>query len=148
MTELTMSKGAGTDLSGEARAAAKKRRLWTVIGVLFGAGFASGFGFALAEDSDAGWLSGPIPAWLAVLLSVVWLTAMIAGSWFYKRNADELEINANLWGAAVGASTLLIGYPVWFLLWRGELAGEPNPHVMFVTLYLTGIGGYLWKKYR
>lgn len=140
MTEF----GPGT---GEAAEGRRKRQRWTIIGAIAGAGFVSGFAFALVQDADS-LFDGTIPAWLAIALTGLWLVAMIGGCWMLGRRADEVERHNNLWSTAIGGSVLLIGYPAWYLLWRGGLVVEPIHEIMFLAFYAVAIGAYLWKKFR
>lgn len=133
---------------GEIKLRDKRRRLYVVLGALMAVGFVTGFGLAFAEEEGSDWLSGRIPAWVALLLAGVWLASMIVGKIWFFRNVDELEVRINVWAMAASGSAVLIGYPVWWLLWRGGMVEEPSAHIMFGALYAVAILAYLWKKYR
>lgn len=133
---------------GERRAKARRRRMWTVLGALFVVGFVLGFGLSFADRTEAGFLEGPVPVWVAVLLSMVWLVAVVGGTWWYKTAVDELEIRINLWAMAVAGHAILLTYPVWWLMWRGGVFIEPNAHIMFGALYFVMLAAYCWKKFR
>jgi uncharacterized membrane protein YidH (DUF202 family) len=125
----------------------RERRWWRTFVPIVLSGFVAGFAFALADQGET-FLAGKIPPLIAVLIAGSYVVTMIWGTWAYKRVADELEMQNNLWGTAVGGSALLLVYPPWWILWRGGLVGEPVHEALFLLLFVTAIGAYLWKKYR
>ena len=149
MTDMAMPREpAMTDEDIGVRAERERQRRWwrTFVPVVL-SGFVAGFAFALADRGER-FLAGEIPPLLAVLIAGSYLVTMIWGTWAYKRVADELELQNNLWGTAVGGSVLLLVYPPWWILWRGGLVGEPMHGALFLLLFGSAILAYLWKKYR
>jgi hypothetical protein len=136
------------ELSGAEEAERQKRRKWwTMLGVSGLAGAGTGLGFVVAAKGD-GFMSGPIPAWLAIAFAALYVATMIVGTIAMKRMTDEVEIHNNLWGMAIGGSAVLLVYPPWWMLWRGEVAPEPGHEALFLLLFASAILAYLWKKYR
>ena len=113
-----------------------------------GVGGITGLVFALTQQDGAALYQGTIPAWVAVALAVLWLVSVVGGSFWLKRHIDEIEQAAQLWGIATGGTVVIVLYPIWYLLWRGQMIAEPNAHIMFGTLYVVMIAAYLWKKFR
>lgn len=133
---------------GELRGQQRRRRRLAMFAAFVAAGFAMGFGLSRAEGDGLGPLEGPIPAWVALLLSVAWLAVTIGGTLWYRRTVDEHDLVANGWSMAMAGSVLLLAYPVWWLLWRGDIAREPSAHILFIAAYLVALVAYIWKKYR
>ena len=133
---------------GEALERGQKRRQALILYLLMGAGAVIGYALVLAGDDGPGFHQSAISARVAIALAALWLVSVVGGSIWYQRQIDEIERAAQLWGMAAAGSFVLILYPVWYLLWRGQLIAEPNGHVMFAMLYVVMIGAYLWKKFR
>ena len=65
-----------------------------------------------------------------------------------KRHIDEIEQATQLWSVAAAGTVVILLYPIWYLLWRGQMIAEPNGHVMFAALCVVMIAAYMWKKFR
>jgi hypothetical protein len=133
---------------GETMERAKNRRRAFVMFALMAAGGACGLALAIAEPKGAGILQGAIAPWAAVALAAAWLIAVVGGSLWYKKHADEIDLAAQIWGQAVGGATIILLYPVWYLLGRAALVPAPDANVVFLALYVVMTGAYLWKKFR
>lgn len=133
---------------GEKMERDRRQRRAVVLCVLMAAGGACGLALAIAEPKGAGILQGAIPAWAAIALAAAWLVSVIGGSIWYKKHADEIDLAAQIWGQAVGGATIILLYPVWYLLWRAALVPAPDANVVFVGLYVVMACAYLWKKFR
>ena len=135
-------------LSGQARDRAKNRRLvWLFAGLALAGGFV-GFTFARFETKNDVTLGGTIPPAVAIALAVVTFVAMVWGTLVYKRRIDEVVLRDNIYAGAWGAFTVLVGYPVWFLLWKGSLLPEPSHMAMYAALSVVTCAVYLFRKYR
>lgn len=129
--------------NGERREAVRSRR-WTVyLACLVLAGFVIGFGYAMVED-DA---TGAIPAWAAITACIAYVVSITLGFAYLKRASDELEVVNNLWAMAAAAFAYLIGYPCWYVLWRGGLVPEPGHEIIFGGVYVALALTYIWRKY-
>jgi hypothetical protein len=133
--------------SAEEAERARRRKWFAVLGVSMVAGFSTGIGFA-ASESGEGFLEGRIPAPLAIGFAALYLIMMIFGTIAMKRVTDEVEVHNNLYGMAVGGSMVMLAYPPWWMLWRGDVVREPSHEALFLLLFLSAIAAYLWKKYR
>jgi hypothetical protein len=133
---------------GEKMERDRSNRRAFVLCVLMAAGGATALIVTIAGPKGAGVFEGVLPAWAALAAAAAWLVAVVGGSFWYKRHADEIDLAAQIWGQAVGGAAIIILYPVWYLLWRARLVAEPDANVVFVALYLVMAGGYLWKKLR
>jgi FtsH-binding integral membrane protein len=135
-------------LSGEARDRANnRRRLWLFSGLALAGGIV-GFTFAMFEAKNDVALGGTIPPAVAIALAVVTFVAMVWGTVAYKRRIDEVVLRDNIYAGAWGAFTIFVGYPVWFLLWKGGLLPEPSHMAMYAILYVVTCAVYLFRKYR
>lgn len=148
MTRM-MEAAVKADLSpGERRLKDKRKRLWIILALLGLAGFVPGFLLGYTEhdrlfDPQTVW-----PAWIVLLLVATFAVAVPIGAWLLQRQMDELE-RANHQKAAVVASTVLVmGYPVWLLLWMGAMAPEPIHWVLFAAFYLSFILSWGYFKLR
>ncbi len=132
---------------GEARekmqSGRSKRTLW----ILAGIGMVVGFFSAMLEGDGEGFLNG-IPAAWAIASAAIFIAAISIGSWFYYRQMDEVARYTNLWAAAVTVNLYLIAYPIWYVLWRGELVREPSHEVIFLFVYVAYVAALGWKKWR
>jgi len=135
-------------LSGEVRDRANTRRQILLFVGLAIAGGAVGFTFAMFETKTDVALGGTIPPAVAVALAIVSLVAMVWGTLAYKRRIDEVVLRENIYAGACGAFAVFVGYPVWFLLWKGSLLPEPSHMVMYGVLYVVTCAVYLVRKYR
>lgn len=134
--------------TGEKLERRQKRRQTLILGLLMVAGGITGLALSLTEQDGAGFFQGAIPPWIAMALAALWLVSVVGGSFWLKRHIDEIEQAAQIWGIATAGTVVIVLYPVWYLLWRGQMIVEPNAHIVFGTLYVVMIAAYLWKKFR
>lgn len=133
---------------GEARDRANNRRRILLLSLLTLAGGVVGFIFGLFESDNDFALGGTIPPAVAVALASITFVALVWGTIAYKRGIDEVVLRDNIYAAAWGAFVVFVGYPVWFLLWKGSLLPEPSHMAIYVVLYLVTCAVYLFRKYR
>jgi hypothetical protein len=126
----------------------QKGRQTLILALLMAAGGVTGFFLATNQQDGMGFYQGVLPAKVAIGLAALWLVSIVGGSVWLNRHIDEIERAAQIWGIAMAGTVVVILYPVWYLLWRGQMIAEPNAHVMFGTLYVVMIAAYLWKKFR
>ena len=134
---------------GEAAERARRRRMWWTLGAVAGAGMPVGFFAALLErGGDRGVMSGTLPPWFAVTAAFVFVVAVGWGTWVRHRRMDELDRRDNLVAGSVGGNVVIGGYPVWFLLWKGQLVGAPDALWLFVASFIAALAAYAVLKYR
>jgi hypothetical protein len=61
---------------------------------------------------------------------------------------DEVERQRSYKAGSLAGATLIVVYPVWFLLWKGGFVVEPIHWVLFVLFWLGLAFGMIWYKYR
>jgi hypothetical protein len=133
----------------QARAKQRTRRINTVVGALFAVGLVSGFLVGFFEDKNAGLVAAnSIPPWLAVVSAIVFVVSVSYGSWKLMQVSDELERVVHTKTTVVAGNVMLIGYPTWFMLWKGGLVPEPDALWLFAAGIFSSALAYAWYKYR
>ncbi|MFN3818033.1 hypothetical protein [Blastomonas sp.] len=142
--EATMAEG-----DWQVRARQRRRKLYAVIGVLFGMGLVSGFLIGFFEDDQSGFMAGgSIPPAVAIFAAVMLGIAITYGGLRFHRSSDELERRNMVFAAAMAGNVALAGYPLWFILWKGGLVPEPDALVLFGAAYAANLIAYFWYKFR
>ncbi|NML06819.1 hypothetical protein [Sphingomonas sp. G-3-2-10] len=143
---MTASEGVG---AGERAGKARRKRIMGVVTLL---GISGGIvGFLTSKYSDngpGGFLQGDLPAWTAILASVVIVVSLTWGSWKFFQVVDEVELRDNYLASTVGLYFYMILYAVWYLLWWGKLVPEPSHEWLFASTLAASLIAYLWKKLR
>lgn len=128
-------------------------RLLAISGVIGGVvGLALALSVLLAHRGDArigdAMINGPLPAWLAIAVALVWGVALPIISWRWERVVDEHEREAYRDGAVAGFYTLSVGGPVWWLLARGGLLPPVDAVVLYGAVLVATAVVWLWRKHR
>jgi hypothetical protein len=91
----------------------------------------------------------PVPPVMALMLVFFWAVIMPIIAWFWhKRAIDEQEASAYRDGGYYAAYAFMIGAPMWWMLWRGGFAPEPDGVAIFMLFASIWTAVWLWKKYR
>lgn len=143
MRDADMSMGVGE----RAEAASRRKRI-AILSALFAAGLFTGFyiGFTDAStlfDGKAKWSPG-----VSLALLATFLIAMIGGSFALKDHMDEVQRQTAYKAGSFAGAAYLIGYPAWFLLWKGDFVAEPHHAVLFVMFWLSLAGASIWYRFR
>ena len=85
---------------------------------------------------------------LCLALAAALLVAVVIGKFALRGQLDEVEKLAKLKATNVGASLFLIGYPIWFLLWKGGFVPEPQHVVIYAVLLVVMLLASLFYKFR
>lgn len=132
--------------SGELIARRMGRNRLIIIGLLFAVGLAAGI--AVGNHAADNGFSGTWPPALSIGIAVLYVIAMIAGSLALSRVTDEHERAQSYKAVALAGAGYMLGYPVWFLLWKAGVAVEPIHWVLFVGFWLLLAGGTLFYRFR
>ncbi|NNC46932.1 MAG: hypothetical protein HKO13_00670 [Sphingomonas sp.] len=135
-------------MTGEERLKRKTRRKWAIMGVLFVIGLVVGFTAARMEDIRGYDFAGPWPPEIALGILAAFLVTISIGSWLQHREMDDYERDINRKAAAFAAMVILVGYPVWFLLWKAGMVIEPVHWMIFIGGYIALYAGLLFYRYR
>lgn len=137
------------DADWQLRARQRKRRINLVVGMLFGMGLIAGFLVGYFEDEQAGLVAAnSIPPWLALVSALIFVVAVTYGSWKLMKVSDELERTINARSTIMAGNVMLIGYPAWFILWKGGIVTEPDAFWIFVSGMAASVLAYAWYKFR
>lgn len=134
---------------GERHEAARRRKRWLIVAALAVAGVVPGFylgyqdGAALAESRTAIW-----PPTLVVALAGLYLVAVVGGGILLNKVADELDRQRSYKAVSFAGAVLMIVYPVWYLLWRGDLVLEPVHWMLFLLFWLSLALASLFHRFR
>lgn len=136
------------EMSGERRLKAREQRIWAVRGGLFVVGLVTGLlvGYLAGDEgftSDAKW-----PTSIAVALVVTYLSTIAIGTWLLRQSCDEVERLVQYKATAAAGLFYVLAYPVWFVLWKGDLLPEPSHWQLFIGFYLALTAGYLFYRFR
>lgn len=133
----------------QARAKQRQKRINSVVGGLFCMGLIAGFLVGFFEDENAGLLSAnSIPPWLAVLSTTIFVIAVTYGSWKLMQVSDEHERVIHTKTTVIAGNVMLIGYPAWFMLWKGGLVPEPDALWLFMAGIISSVLAFAWYKFR
>ncbi len=139
-----------TPTNAEPLATARRRRREYRKGfaVFFACGLLATLGnVALGDGLVPPFLLGPLSPSAALWLAAGFLAALGLVAWLAHGLLDEHEISAAAYGQAAACGIVVVGYPVWFLLWKGGLAHEPSHVALYVTLLLVSWAGYAYRKF-
>ena len=127
--------------------ARQRRKLAILIGVATVGGVGGGIVGAQQGDNLFD-LAKPWPPALCLALAIAYLVAVIAGSIALSRQVDEVERETKRKAATIAAKAYGIGYPIWFLLWKGGFLPEPM-HVALYGLFLAALlAASLFYRFR
>jgi hypothetical protein len=124
---------------GERAYRRQSRRKTAVVGALFLGGALVGgvIGFLDQSPSRSVLDMNPTPG-VAIGIVVAFVLLVGIGTKLWWQRMDEVErrghLVANSWASAV----MVMGYPIWFVLWRGGLVVEPQHTVLFAATILAG----------
>lgn len=132
---------------GEARHRARRRAVWTTLGLLAGLGFVTGLltGFFEEELLAPDRAVSPALAWAGVLALA---GAVAAGSYYYYRQVDELELADNLWACLWGFYFYSLAFPAWWALEKLGAVSEPQDWTIYIATLATMTAAYGWRKLR
>lgn len=134
---------------GERHEAARRRKRWLIVAALAVAGIVPGFylgyqdGAALAESRTAIWSPTLVAA-----LAGLYLLAVVGGGILLNKVADELDRQRGYKAVSFAGTALMIVYPVWYLLWRGDLVPEPVHWMLFLLFWLSLALASLYYRFR
>jgi len=132
---------------GEQRETSARRTRTAIFGALGLAGLVTGFFVGRGEARAA--VEGSI--WspeLAIGLLVIYLILVGVSSVLLSKTTDEVQrLNHYKAGAFAGAAFMLV-YPLWFLLWKGGMTGEPIHWVVYFVFVFTSLAASIFYRFR
>ena len=125
-----------------------RRRKFAIIAAMGVVGGIGGGIVGAREDDRLFDLAHPWPPLLCLALAASFLLAVAVGSFILRRQIDEVERMAKLRATHAGAILFLVGYPVWFLLWKGGFLPEPHHVAMFAIVLIVSLLASLFYRFR
>ena len=85
---------------------------------------------------------------LAVGLIAIYVLLVGVSSVILSKTTDEVQrLNHYKAGAFAGAAFMLV-YPLWFLLWKGGMTGEPIHWVVYLVFVFTSAAASIFYRFR
>ncbi len=85
---------------------------------------------------------------LAVALSLLWVVGLTIALALYHRSADDHERYAYHQSGLAGFYAFVFPCPVWWVLWRADMAPPVDAMALFGLSLLVNAAVYLWFKFR
>lgn len=133
----------------QARAQRRKARWYATCAILLGMGLLTGFllGYFEKDGTDL-MAANSIPTSIAILTVLIMGVALTVGQYYFVASSDELERRNMLNAVAMSGNVILVGFPLWFILWKGGLVPAPDAFALFAAAYAANIATYFWYKFR
>jgi drug/metabolite transporter (DMT)-like permease len=126
----------------------RRRRKLAIVLAMGAVGGIGGGIVGAREDGHLFDLAHPWPPLLCLALAALFLLAVGIGTLLMRRQIDEVERMTKLRATHVGAMLLLVGYPVWFLLWKGGFLPEPQHVAIYAAFLIVSLLASLYYKFR
>lgn len=146
MTGVTMDKGEGERLERQ-----RRRKFWSVIGVLLLTGAVTGFFAGLAgsqRDATPDAIFEALPAGVVIGFLAFAIATFTYGCWAFVKAIDEVELTDNLWGSTASYYAYAVLFPSWWVLGQAGLAPQPNHWAIFLASLAAGLAVYGYRKWR
>ena len=125
-----------------------RKRLYWISLVLAGAlGLVSAILLQSHGNADLMSNSALTPA-LAIGLSVLWVFGLLVALIIYQRSVDDHERMAHYIGGLAGFYAFVFPCPVWWVLWRADVAPPVEVMPLFALSLTANALVYLWFKFR
>ncbi len=133
MGSRAMAEGEGTRAER-----ARRRRVWKSYAVFGIAAAAIDAMLMLVARPHASGLS-PFPPAVAVTAAVLFIVLLNGGVWWQLRQGDELSYRNNLEAFTIGFLANTSAFFLWWFLWLGGLARQPDAFVIVVGATLVSV---------
>ncbi|WP_242446086.1 hypothetical protein [Sphingopyxis lindanitolerans] len=128
----------------------RKRLYWVSLA------FSFALGIVIAVLMQAGQMNGAAEIFsnaalsptTGLLLAALWVGGLGIAMVFYHRSIDDHERYAYQLGAVAGFYAFVIPCPVWWVLWRADIAPPIDAMALFVLALTVNLAVYLWFKFR
>ena len=140
-----------TEGEGERLEQARRRKFWSMLGLIALVGAATGFIFGFATGYEGVALAevpGILPDWLVIGLVVLAATAFTYLCWRFKASIDEVELADNLWASTASYYLYGILFPAWWVLGAAGITPEPSGWTIYLVALVGGLLVYGWRKWR
>lgn len=127
-----------------------RKRLYWVSVILSGAlGFVAAMVLQTGSQGADGLLSNSaMTPNVAIGLSLLWIVGLVVALVLYHRTIDDHERQAYHLGALAGFYAFVMPCPVWWVLWRADLAPPVDAMPLFALSLTVNAAVYFWFKFR
>lgn len=125
----------------------RTRLMWTILAPL---GFITGIALSVYDIdifNPESVNAAPTPA-IAIGAAIVGTILIFAFDRFYRRNVDEMELNAVFEASYWTINFYIVAMPVGWLLWKANLVADMPSWAIFWIAILIYNAVFLWKKFR
>jgi|UPI000054EBA9 drug/metabolite transporter (DMT)-like permease len=85
---------------------------------------------------------------VAIGLSLLWVVGLVIALALYHRAVDDHERHAYHQASLAGFYAFIFPCPVWWVLWRADLAPPVDAMALFGLVLIVNAAVYLWFKFR
>lgn len=127
-----------------------RKRLYWVSVILSGAlGFVAAMVLQTGSQGADGLLSNSaMTPNVAIGLSLLWIVGLVVALVLYHRTIDDHERQAYHLGALAGFYAFVMPCPVWWVVWRADLAPPVDAMPLFALSLTVNAAVYFWFKFR
>ena len=141
---------AGVSEAGEGERLERERRnrkTWIIGGLVIFGGIT---GFFIGARNGAALFggSGGWPPAMAIAVAASYVIAAVGGGLILARHTDEVELLGQYKAIAAAALVYVLVYPVWFVLWMGDLVREPMHAIIFALFWISLTAASLFYRFR
>ncbi|MBV9883977.1 MAG: hypothetical protein JO276_13295 [Sphingomonadaceae bacterium] len=126
----------------------RRRRKLAIVLAMGAVGGIGGAIIGAREDGHLFDLAHPWPPLLCLVVAALFLLAVVVGTLLMRRQVDEVERMTKLRATHAGAYLLLVGYPLWFLLWKGGFLPEPQHVAIYASVLIVSLLASLYYRFR
>ena len=129
----------------------ERRRRRRKLAIVLAMGAVGGIGGGIVGAREEGHLfdlAHPWPPLLCLALAALFALAVAVGTLLLRRQVDEVERMTKLRATHAGAYALLVGYPIWFLLWKGGFLPEPQHVAIYAAVLVVSLLASLYYRFR
>lgn len=127
-----------------------RKRLYWISLILSGAlGFVAAMVMQAGSDGTDGLFSNAaLTPTVAIALSAMWVVGLTIALILYHRTVDDHERQAYHLGGLAGFYAFVFPCPVWWVLWRADLAPPVDAMPLFGLSLAANAVIYFWYKFR
>jgi uncharacterized membrane protein YhaH (DUF805 family) len=100
------------------------------------------------QGSDGLFSNAAMTPTVAIALSAMWVIGLAIALVLYHRTVDDHERHAYHLGALAGFYAFVFPCPVWWVLWRADLAPPVEAMPLFAVSLIANAAVYFWFKFR
>lgn len=127
----------------------RKRLYWISLALSGALGFVAAMVMqAGTAGADGMFSNAAMTPMVAIALSVMWVIGLTIALILYHRTIDDHERQAYHLGGLAGFYAFVFPCPVWWVLWRADLAPPVEAMPLFALSLIANALFYFWFKFR